>query len=175
MIAFGMPAQPFWHLRVPEIRAALSSPASPPFLDRPAIEKLFGLRRRQAIRILTACGGYQVGKTFLISREALVSFLEETARTGSVGQLRQRKLRISTALNEAANQVAAQRTQIRTDADVLRRRPDDLPAAIELVGPGKIQISYQGAADLLAQIAELAAAATNDFPRFRKIFEGQDG
>ena len=72
-----MPAQPSWHLRVPEIRAALASPASPPFLDRPAIEKLFGLRRRQAIRILTACGGYQVGKTFLISRDALLSYLED--------------------------------------------------------------------------------------------------
>ena len=42
------------------------------------------------------------------------------------------------------------------------------------MGPGKIQISYHGATDLLAQIAELAAAATNDFPRFRQIFEGPD-
>jgi hypothetical protein len=46
---------------------------------------------------------------------------------------------------------------------------------VELVGPGRIQIRYQGATDLLAQIAALAAAATNDFPRFRKIVEGRDG
>jgi len=70
--------------------------------------------------------------------------------------------------------VAAQRTQIRTDPALLGRRPADLPAAIELVAPGKIQISYHGATDLLAQIAELAAAATHDFPRFRQIFEGPD-
>lgn len=169
-----MPVQPSWHLRVPEIRAALGSPASPPFLDRPAIEKLFGLRRRQAIRILTACGGYQVGRTFLISREALLCYMEEVQQAGSVDRLRQRKLRISAALNEVANHVAAQRTQIRTDPELLARRPADLPAAIELVAPGKIQISYHGATDLLAQIAELAAAATNDFPRFRQIFEGPD-
>jgi hypothetical protein len=174
MMPFGMPAQPSWHLRVPEIRAALTSPASPPFLDRPAIEQLFGLRRRQAIRILTVCGGYQVGKTFLIHREALLSYIEEVAATGAVDRIRQRKLRISAALNEGANQAAAQRTQIRTVPDLLRRLPADLPPAIELVGPGKIQISFHDATDLLVQVAELAAAATNDFPRFRKIFEEQD-
>ena len=169
-----MPAQPSWHLRVPQIRAALSSPASPPFFDRPAIEKLFGLRRRQAIRILTACGGYQIGKTFLVNREALLAYVAEVEKAGAVDRARQRKLRISAALNEVANHLAAQRTQIRTDPDLLRRRPADLSAAIELVGPGKIQISYHGATDLLAQIAELAVAATNDFPRFRKMFEERD-
>ena len=169
-----MPAQPSWHLRVPQIRAALSSPVSPPFFDRPAIEKLFGLRRRQAIRILTACGGYQVGKTFLVNREALLAYVAEVEKAGAVDRARQRKQRISAALNEVANLTAAQRTQIRTDPDLLRRRPADLPAAIELVAPGKIQIRYHGATDLLAQIAELAAAATNDFPRFRKIFEAPD-
>jgi hypothetical protein len=169
-----MPAQPSWHIRVPEIRAALLSPASPPFLDRPAVEKLFGLRRRQAIRILTACGGYQVGKTFLISRDGLLSYLEDVTATGAVDRIRKRKLRISTALNEVAHQAVAQQTQIRTRPDLLRGGPGDLPAAIELVGPGKILITFHGATDLLSRIAELAAAATNDFPRFRKLFEGRD-
>ncbi len=171
MIHPNMPAQPSWHLRVPEIRVALSDSAAPPFLDRPAIEQLFGLGRRQAIRILTACGGYQIGKTFLVNREALLGYIEGVEKTGSVEQMRQRRLRINAALQEVANHVAAQRTQIRTDPNILRRRPADLPAAIEVVGPGKIQISYHGATDLLTQIAELAAAAANDFPRFRKIFE----
>jgi hypothetical protein len=169
-----MPAQPSWHLRVPQIKATLGSPGSPPFLDRPAIEKLFGLRRRQAIRILTACGGYQVGKSFLVNREVLLAYIEEVATDGSVDRIRQRKLRISAALNDGANLAAAQQTQIRTDAGLLRRLPADLPAAIQLIGPGKIQISFSGATDLLTQIAELAAAATNDFPRFRKIFEDRD-
>src|ERR1051325_6892651 len=127
-----MPAQPSWHLRVPEIRASLTHPSSPPFLDRPAIEKLFQLRRRQAIRILTACGGYQVGRTFLISREALLLYIEQVAAAGAVERIRQRKLRLSAALDEAAKHASAQRTQIRTDPGVLRRRPADLPAAIEL-------------------------------------------
>jgi hypothetical protein len=40
------------------------------------------------------------------------------------------------------------------------------------VAPGKLQISYRGAEDLLACLVELAAAATNDFPAFRELYEG---
>jgi hypothetical protein len=76
-------------------------------------------------------------------------------------------------LNEVAHHAAAQRVQVRANPDVFRRQPAQIPAAIELVAPGKLQISYQGAEDLLAQIAELAAAATNDFPAFRKLYEGR--
>ena len=54
----------------------LRSPAAPPFLDRPAIEQLFSIRRRQAIRVLAAASGYQVGKTFVVERQALIDFLE---------------------------------------------------------------------------------------------------
>ena len=169
-----MPAEPSWHLRVPAILAALADRAAPPFFDRPAVEKLFGLGRRQAIRILAACGGYQVGKTFLVPREALLAYLEGVVETGAVERLRARKLRVSAALAEAANHVAAERTQIRIDPNLRHRPAADLPAAIELLAPGKIQITYHGATDLLAQIAALAAAATHDFPRFRRLFEGED-
>ena len=165
MLLLDMPAQPSWHLRVPDILAALRGPAAPPFLDRSAIETLFHLRRRQAIRMMHFCGGYQVGKTFLVDREGLIDLVERVDHTGGVELARQRKQRISAALNEVANHAVARSTQIRTDPALLSRRPADLPAASERVAPGKIQISYHGATDLLA-------AATHDFPRFRKIFEG---
>ena len=78
-----MPAQPSWHVRVPEILAALSVPESPPFLDRPAFERLFQVRRRQAIRLLTLCDGYQVGRAFLAGRESVISFLESVKQSGA--------------------------------------------------------------------------------------------
>jgi hypothetical protein len=166
-----MPTQPSWHLRVPQIRAALSSPTAPPFVDRPAVEALFGLRRRQAIRILTACGGYQIGKTFLVPREAVLDFLDRVEKTGAVEQAWRRKQRVSAALNEAAHQMAARNVRIATDPEGLPRSSGGLSPAIELVAPGKLQIRYQNVTDLLARIAELAAAATQDFPRFRRLFE----
>jgi hypothetical protein len=169
-----MPKLPLWYRRVPEILQQLRSPGAPPFLDRPAIEQLFQVRRRQAIRLLGSMHGYQVGKTFLVDRASLIDFLDGLEKSGAAPEARARQSRVAAALNEVANYAAAQRVQVRTSPDVFRRQPTNLPAAIELVAPGKLQISYHGAEDLLSQIVELAAAATNDFPGFRKLYEGRE-
>jgi hypothetical protein len=167
-----MPKVPRWYLQVPEILGQLRAPEAPPFLDRTTVEALFRVSRRQAIRLLGTAQGYQVGKTFLVERESLIHFLESIESSGAAPAARARKRSVASALNEVANAAAAQRIQVRTNPDVLGRRPADLPAAIELVAPGKLQISYDGAEDLLAQIVELATAAANDFPAFRQIYEG---
>jgi hypothetical protein len=169
-----MPQLPLWYRRVPEIVRRLKTPGMPPFLDRPAIEELFQVSRRQAIRLLGAANGYQVGKTFLVDRQALIEYLETFERSGAAPEARARKRRVALALAEVANYAEAQRVQVRAAPDVLRRRPLDLPAAIRLVAPGKLQISFQRAEDLLAQIVELAAAAANDFPAFRRLYEGRE-
>lgn len=166
-----MPAQPSWHRRVPEILETLRAPQTPPFLDRPALESLFRLSRRQAIRLMGVFGGYQVGKTFLVDRSSVVTGLEQLQATGEIGIALERKRRVLAAVNEVSRRAAARRTAIAADSHALRSRPDDLPAAIEIVRPGAVQISYRSAEDLLARIVELASAATNDFPRFRALFE----
>lgn len=167
-----MPKLPLWYVRVPEILAQLRTPATPPFLDRAAVEKLFRVSRRQAIRLLGSARGYQVGKTFLIERQSLIEFLEGLENSGAAPEARARKRSVAAALDEVAHYATAQRVRIPTRPDIFERRPDNLPATLELVAPGKLQISYRGAEDLLAQIVELAAAAANDFPGFRKLYEG---
>ena len=167
-----MPKLPGWYVFVPAILQQLRGPDVPPFLDRPAIEKLFSIRRRQAIRVLAAASGYQVGKTFVVERQAVIEFLEEIENSGAAPKARARKQRIATALNEVANHAAAQSVQVRTAPDVLRRRPGNLPSAIELVAPGKLQISYRGAEDLLAKIVELAAAADQRLPGLSRPLRG---
>jgi hypothetical protein len=169
-----MPQLPLWYRRVPEIVRHLKTPGMPPILDRPAVEELFRVSRRQAIRLLGGANGYQVGKTFIVDRQALIEYLESIEKSGAAPEARARKRRVALALTEVANYAEAQRVQIRTAPDVLRRRPGELPAAIDLVAPGKLQISFQGAEDLLAQIVELAAAAANDFPAFRRLYEGRE-
>ena len=57
-----MPAKPAWLLKIPEIVTMLES-FGVPVVDRAIIERLFGLRRRQAIELLHRLGGYQTGKT----------------------------------------------------------------------------------------------------------------
>ncbi len=64
----AMPDQSSWLERVPEILAWLKAADSPPFLDRPSPELLFGVKRRQAIELMHRMAGYQVGKTFLVEQ-----------------------------------------------------------------------------------------------------------
>ncbi len=168
-----MPALPSWSVRIPAILAKLRHPGMPPVLDRPAIEELFGLRRRQAIRLLGATRGYQVGKTFIVDRQSVIDYLEILDRYGAVPEAGARKRSVAHAITEVANYAEAQRVQLPTSPGSLRRIPTDLPASISLVSPGKLQISYSTAEDLLARVVELAAAATNDFPAFRKRYESR--
>jgi len=78
-----MPAQTSWYLRVPEIAAQLRAPAAPPFLDRPAIESLFRLRRRQAIRGSLTKRNIEYAKAKAwFSLEAFVRTVAPRARAG---------------------------------------------------------------------------------------------
>ena len=169
-----MPKLPVWYVRIPEILVQLRALGAPPFLDRAAVEELFRISRRQAIRLLGTVGGYQIGKTFLVERHSLIGFLERLESSGAAPQARIRKDRVAAALNDVANYAAAQKVQVFPPPDVFGRRPAELPASIALVGPGKLQISYAGAEDLLVRIVELAAAATNDFAAFRRLYEGAE-
>ena len=67
----------------PRNHSTLQAPDVPPFLDRPAIERLFGLRRRQSITLMHRLGGYQVGKTFLV----IAKFFWPSSTTRFVGVL----------------------------------------------------------------------------------------
>jgi hypothetical protein len=165
-----MPAQPTWHVRVQEILATLNVPESPPFLDRSAFERLFQVRRRQAIRLLVQCDGYQVGKTFLAGRESVIAFLESVNESGAPELSRGRRLRVGAAIDEAANRIAASRTRVSAPSDL----GPALHLGIQIPSPGKLQISYSDAGDLLTRIVELATFAANDFTRFQKVFEGRE-
>jgi hypothetical protein len=168
-----MPTRPLWLHRLPEITHQLDSPSLPPLLDRPCIELLFGVKRRQAIRLLAALGGYQSGKTFLIRRDELARRLTELSKTSTAQLARERKARMVEAMANAQQELAVRLTEIQIAPDVETRQPQQIPATIRLASQGTLEIQFSNAEDLLAQVVELASAASNDFPAFRKIVEGQ--
>ena len=59
-----MPNKPSWLLRVNAVFEDLSGLELTPLpsLSRAALEKLFGLQRRQAIQIMLPVGGFQIGR-----------------------------------------------------------------------------------------------------------------
>jgi len=162
-----MPDQPSWIKRVPQILEQLKAPPAHPFLDRAAIEALFGLKRRQAIELLHRFGGYQVGKTFLVPREAVAAFLGHPERWSAAAAERGRFERVLGALGDARQQLAFRRILIPARKETFRLECSGLPAGIALE-PRKLTVEFETPAELLQKLFALAQALGNDYESFER-------
>lgn len=161
-----MPAYPSWLVRVPEILEQLRDfPA--PFIDRFTIEALFHVRRRRAHQLMASLSGFQVGRTYLIDRTALIEALEQMGRTGSFHYERQRKIRIAKALDQARTSFAARKINLPAGRGDSTEGLEALPANVHL-GSGELRITFSGPQELLGALFELSRAIQADYSKFEK-------
>ena len=164
-----MPAKAAWLLQIPEIVSQLET-FDVPVVDRAIIERLFGLRRRQAIELLHRFGGYQAGRTFLVDRRILMEHLRRLAEGEDFQMESRRKERLDHAVDQLRRHHEAARVRIPVPPDVQSLNVAGLSAGVALE-PGHLEIEFSGAEDLLAKLYELSQAASNDFDRFRAAAE----
>jgi hypothetical protein len=156
-----MPARPRWWLRIPEILGTIES-LDLGWLDRPAIEKIFQVRRRRAIELLNGFGGFQTGRTFLIERDVLVRQIR-AIRDGEDYRWDQgRRRKLSEAISAARQFSQAARVSIK----VLAASPA-LPPGVR-IEPGRMTIDFDDVQDLLAKLYSISQAAARDFETFEK-------
>jgi hypothetical protein len=164
-----MPARPTWFARVPHILGSLQAETAPPFLDRPAVEILFGVRRRQAIRLLRRCGGYQVGRTFLVPRESVLLFLAAQQADEELPEIEAQKQHVADFLGQARQSLSLPRIRLSTP------KPSKitfagLPPGIHLT-PGRLAIEFESATELLEKLFSLSQALVNDFAAVERAWE----
>ena len=164
-----MPAKPAWLLKIPEIVTMLEA-FDVPVVDRAIIERLFGLRRRQAIELLHRFGGFESGRTFLVDRHVLIENLRRLAAGEEFERESRRKERLDGAIDQLRRHQAAARVSIPVPPDVFSRKLKDLSAGVALE-PGHLHVVFSGAEELLGKLYELAQVASNDFDRFRAAAE----
>jgi hypothetical protein len=137
-------------------------------LDRAAIEKLFGVKRRQAIELMHRLGGYQAGRTFLLDRLQLLARLR-AIETGEDFEFEtRRRQRLSQDLDEMRRERRALAVRFPVAREALSRKVRDLPSEV-MLRPGRLEVDFTGTEDLLSKLFELAQAASNDFDRFESI------
>src|SRR5271165_5005341 len=161
-----MPAKAQWLLRVPEILAELSA-LDVPVVDRAVCERLFRLRRRRAIDLISGFGGFQAGRTFLLDRPSLVAQLEQIRDSPDFKMESRRKERLAERLDAIRRLQAGARVAIAVQPEILRRRLPDLPAGVGLT-PGELHIRFQSSEELLSKLFALAQAIANDYEAFEK-------
>lgn len=161
-----MPHKPRWLADLTKIRTAVASlPA--PFLDRPTVERLFGLRRRQANYLMARLAGYRVGPATVVSREALLTKLDELGGERATGAQALRKARVVEALDELRSQARPRRIS----APPPRRLGSALPEGARISAPGELTLLFSTPEDLLGRLMGLAQSAAGDFAAFAAALE----
>lgn len=163
-----MPSLPQWFLKLPEIIATFEQiPA--PVIDRAIFELAFSVGRRRAIQLMHQFGGYQVGKTFIIDRSALLAKLRQQQQSDAFMYERSRKVKLIEELERARKLAPGRKVKITVTPDPPQILAG-LPRTIRL-RPGELRIEFFGTEDLLRQLFELSQAVANDYRRFEEICE----
>jgi len=163
-------AKPRWWQHIPEIRQVLAD-VNLPVIDRAAVERLFGLRRRQAIELMNRFGGYQAGRTFVISREQVIAALDAIADGGEFRLELGRRERLATSLEKIQRTRQAEAVRIPVLPEVFGSRIEALEPGVQL-RPGKLEIEFAGPEDLLRKLFSLAQAVSNDYTAFERMAVG---
>jgi hypothetical protein len=139
------------------------------YLDRRAIERLFGVKRRRAQQMMTRLvPAVEIGTNVVVERAELMVALEALARGDRMATFRARRRRAAEEIAEAQEQAAAREVEV--PGVPLRRTLESLPATISL-RPGRLDIRFKSVSDLWRQLSELASAAAADRDRFREAAE----
>ena len=159
-----MPAEPQWLLRLPEIIEELAA-MDAPVVDRSVIERAFGVRRRRAIYLLGRFGGYQVGRTFVVRREALLEALRRMAAGERFDYEKQRHERLADGLDRIRKQRRAAAVTVPVENPAPDMTPAGLPAGVRLE-PGRLTVEFRGVEELLGKLYGVAQSAAGDFAAF---------
>lgn len=168
--ALSMPARPRWHADLRKIHHTVSA-LSAPFLDRPTVERLFGVKARQANNLMRGLGGYRIGPATVISREDLLLQLDKLAGPRGYAAEATRKSRVVEELDVL-------RTASRPRRVAPAPRPShrsSLPAGVSILVPGQMTILFSSPEDLLTHILGLAQSASTNFAAFAAALDyGQE-
>ena len=158
-----MPAKPSWITHIPEIIDAAFA-LNVPVLDRASFERLFKVRRRRAINLMTYFGGYHAGSSILVNRETLLKSLKRMQEDPMVGYEVHRKRQLAEHLAVVNRKLPGMRIKIPVPEDVRTRELRDLPDGIEMV-PGRVVFTFESAEQLFSKLYEFSQAAVNDYDR----------
>ena len=163
-----MARSPKWFQQVADAIAALRA-SSVPVIDRDGIERLLGVSRRDAIRLLHRFGGYQAGRTFLIDKEQLIIALEAVHRGEDFGRESRRRERLAEKLEGASRELQARQVKLPVARE--HQSNSSLPFGIHIRRPGILEVEFRSSEELLGRLFELVQIAGRNFEEFRRLID----
>ena len=161
-----MPRKSEWILRIPDALTELNQfPA--PVVDRAALERLLGVQRRMAIRLMHRFGGFQAGRTFLVDRVKLIKELSSIGESTEYHAEQKRWLRFAAVLDEAR--------KVHRTRQVAIPQPAPGQKGNLTLEPGRLEIRFKTTVELLQALLELAEGIGSDFEGVRSRIEPNVG
>jgi len=152
-----MPDKPTYIHRIPAILVEARSPRPIPFFRRCDIEALFGLKRRQALKLMHRIGAIRVSNEIALDQRDLIDWLERMAEGPTVARESRRRERVIGRIVELKTETAARAVKI-----VL---PDPKPSAEIPDGvslePGVLTVTFDHEQQLLERLFQLARLLAN--------------
>jgi CRP-like cAMP-binding protein len=156
-----MPRKTEWIHTIPELLECVTTHRAP-YLDRTAVEQLFRVSPRQALRILHRMGAECVGGARVIARETLHARLLQLQQDKEIVFEHTRRENLRRTLEEFRSEARMRRIEIPPVPAA-----QSLPEAIRLE-PGELRISFSSPVELLQQLLLLTEAISSDWEMFQK-------
>jgi hypothetical protein len=147
-----MPDKPSYLVRLPAILAEARASKPIPFFRRGDIEALFGLKRRQAIKLMHKVGAIRVSQEIAVDQRDLISWIERLAASPESAREEARQVRVVERIVELKAEAAARARKIAL--------PDGppfpgMPQGVTL-SPGTLSIEFKTGQELLERLFALA-------------------
>lgn len=165
-----MAAQKQWIQQLPQILETVKAYTETHF-DRNSIEKLFSIKRSGAHKFMSKLGAAEVDRVLILPRRKLLDYL--VSLHDEVDMERRRRERLAVTIEEAKKDVKAHSVSFAVSKTVFETTFPGLRESITL-GPGKLEIRFDGAQDLLVQLFELGQAITNDYLGFESLVNSKE-
>ena len=162
-----MPHKPYWFRDLPEIERRLEI-LQEAVLDRRAMEFVFQVSQTEAGRLMRRIGCVLAGHAKVVPRYQVQEWLRRVRRSGGYDTELHRVERLDEKLKAIGKAKAGARVILRPDP--APRTMTDLPPGITL-SPGRLEVRFFGAQDLLGRLFDLAQAISQDFRHFEELLE----
>jgi hypothetical protein len=159
---------PSWIQKIPRMLQALEE-TNTVWLDRYAIEKLFGLGKTASVELLKRMGASRTGNALSISKDNLATRLRLAKRDPSLKWEVERRGLIAERIQEIETQ-RKRKSVVRLAAPLPDLRVSSLPGTVE-VSAGRLTIRCASFEDLMRQLVLVAQAADTDFEELRSRIE----
>lgn len=175
-----MPAFPRWYKDLAQIRELLNE-LPQPILDRPSIEKIFGVSTRQAQNLMSRTfPGFGIGRSVVVDRQAVITKLNQIEASGVVEQATAAEVRRRQSLEETTDR--AMRARARNTVlpppppPPPPEKPDgaSLPPTARLSAPHTIEISFAQAEDLLSTMHSMITTFIKNSEGFEDLLRWKE-